>query len=67
MWGPRVSVRLPLCLSPLKMAPVLEKKLLGAAGTGDTMENSNEDDEGQNLWYARTLKVSRSAADLAGS
>lgn len=49
------------------MAPVLEKKLLGAAGTGDTMENSNEDDEGQNLWYARTLKVSRSAADFAGS
>ncbi len=31
------------------------------------MENSNEDDEGQNLWYARTLKVSRSAADFAGS
>jgi len=49
------------------MAPVLEKKLLGAAGTGDTMENSNEDDEGQNLWYARTLKVSRSAAVCARS
>lgn len=56
-----------LCASPLKMAPVLEKKLLGAAGTGDTMENSNEDDEGQNLWYAHTLKVSRSAADFARS
>lgn len=56
-----------LCASTLKMAPVLEKKLLGAAGTGDTMENSNEDDEGQNLWYARALKVSRSAAVCAGS
>lgn len=63
----RQSVCASLCASPLKMAPVLEKKLLGAAGTGDTMENSNEDDEGQNLWYARTLKVSRSAADFAGS
>ncbi|TKS70262.1 hypothetical protein D9C73_004330 [Collichthys lucidus] len=29
------------------MAPVLEKQLPGAAGTGD---NNNEDEEGQNLW-----------------
>lgn len=47
------------------MAPVLEK-LLGAVGTGDTMENSNEDDDGQNLWYARTLKQSESEFGFAG-
>lgn len=29
------------------MAPVLEKRLPGAAGAGD---NNNEDEEGQNLW-----------------
>lgn len=51
------SVCASFCASLLKMAPVLEKKLLGAVGTGDTMENSNEDDEGQNLWYARTLRL----------
>ncbi|KAG2469742.1 DC1L2 protein, partial [Polypterus senegalus] len=32
------------------MAPVLEKKLLGAGGAIDTLDNSNEDEEGQNLW-----------------
>ncbi|XP_051755612.1 cytoplasmic dynein 1 light intermediate chain 2 isoform X1 [Ctenopharyngodon idella] len=47
------------------MAPVLEKKLLGAAGTGDTMENSNEDDEGQNLWTSILSEVStRSSSKL---
>uniref|UniRef100_A0A8C1F5J0 Dynein light intermediate chain n=1 Tax=Cyprinus carpio carpio TaxID=630221 RepID=A0A8C1F5J0_CYPCA len=47
------------------MAPVLEKKLLGAAGTGDTMENSNEDDEGQNLWSSILSEVStRSSSKL---
>lgn len=47
------------CASLLKMAPVLEKKLLGAVGTGDTMDNSNEDEEGQNLWYAGNLRLSK--------
>ncbi|XP_057194104.1 cytoplasmic dynein 1 light intermediate chain 2 isoform X1 [Triplophysa rosa] len=47
------------------MAPVLEKKLLGAVGTGDTMENSNEDDEGQNLWSSILSEVStRSSSKL---
>ncbi|KAI7814861.1 Dynein, partial [Triplophysa rosa] len=46
-------------------APVLEKKLLGAVGTGDTMENSNEDDEGQNLWSSILSEVStRSSSKL---
>uniref|UniRef100_A0A8C2EWY4 Dynein light intermediate chain n=1 Tax=Cyprinus carpio TaxID=7962 RepID=A0A8C2EWY4_CYPCA len=59
------SVCASLCASPLKMAPVLEKKLLGAAGTGDTMENSNEDDEGQNLWSSILSEVStRSSSKL---
>lgn len=54
-----------LCASTLKMAPVLEKKLLGAVGTGDTMENSNEDDEGQNLWSSILSEVStRSSSKL---
>lgn len=44
--------RLPLWLGlRYKMAPVLEKKLLGAAGTeGHTMDTSAEEEEGQNLW-----------------
>ncbi|XP_013981955.1 cytoplasmic dynein 1 light intermediate chain 2 isoform X1 [Salmo salar] len=47
------------------MAPVLEKKYLGAAGTGDTMENSNEDEEGQNLWTSILSEVStRSSSKL---
>ncbi|XP_030621625.1 cytoplasmic dynein 1 light intermediate chain 2 isoform X1 [Chanos chanos] len=47
------------------MAPVLEKKLLGAAGTGDTMENNNEDEEGQNLWSSILSEVStRSSSKL---
>ncbi|XP_026071260.1 cytoplasmic dynein 1 light intermediate chain 2-like isoform X2 [Carassius auratus] len=42
------------------MAPVLEKKLLG-----DTLENSNEDDEGQNLWSSILSEVStRSSSKL---
>lgn len=33
------------------MAPVLEKKLLGAAGTeSHAMDTNAEEDEGQNLW-----------------
>ncbi|XP_066569828.1 cytoplasmic dynein 1 light intermediate chain 2 isoform X2 [Amia ocellicauda] len=40
------------------MAPVLEKKLLGAAGAGDTLEISNEDEEGQNLWSSILSEVS---------
>ncbi|XP_045065953.1 cytoplasmic dynein 1 light intermediate chain 2 isoform X2 [Coregonus clupeaformis] len=47
------------------MAPVLEKKFLGAAGAGDTMENSNEDEEGQNLWTSILSEVStRSSSKL---
>ncbi|KAJ8417770.1 hypothetical protein AAFF_G00226130 [Aldrovandia affinis] len=47
------------------MAPVLEKKLLGAAGAGDTLENSNEDEEGQNLWSSILSEVStRSSSKL---
>uniref|UniRef100_A0A8C8C057 Dynein light intermediate chain n=1 Tax=Oncorhynchus tshawytscha TaxID=74940 RepID=A0A8C8C057_ONCTS len=47
------------------MAPVLEKKLLGAAGVGDNMENSNEDEEGQNLWTSILSEVStRSSSKL---
>ncbi|XP_067104804.1 cytoplasmic dynein 1 light intermediate chain 2 isoform X1 [Osmerus mordax] len=47
------------------MAPVLEKKLLGAAGAGDTMENNNEDEEGQNLWTSILSEVStRSSSKL---
>lgn len=38
---------MPLWLLNEKMAPVLEKRHPGAAGTG---ENNNEDEEGQNLW-----------------
>ena len=47
-----------------KMAPVLEKKLLGAAGAGDTMENNNEDEEGQNLWQVEVLLNSHACAIL---
>uniref|UniRef100_A0A6Q2YX14 Dynein light intermediate chain n=1 Tax=Esox lucius TaxID=8010 RepID=A0A6Q2YX14_ESOLU len=48
-----------------KMAPVLEKKLLGAAGAGDTMENNTEDEEGQNLWTLILSEVStRSSSKL---
>uniref|UniRef100_A0AAY5KFW0 Dynein light intermediate chain n=1 Tax=Esox lucius TaxID=8010 RepID=A0AAY5KFW0_ESOLU len=47
------------------MAPVLEKKLLGAAGAGDTMENNTEDEEGQNLWTLILSEVStRSSSKL---
>ncbi|KAI1889898.1 hypothetical protein AGOR_G00167650 [Albula goreensis] len=47
------------------MAPVLEKKLLGAAGAGDTLENSNDDEEGQNLWSSILSEVStRSSSKL---
>ncbi|XP_076856700.1 cytoplasmic dynein 1 light intermediate chain 2 isoform X2 [Brachyhypopomus gauderio] len=47
------------------MAPVLEKKILGAAGTGDGMDNSNEEDEGQNLWSSILSEVStRSSSKL---
>ncbi|TRY69775.1 hypothetical protein DNTS_006005 [Danionella cerebrum] len=47
------------------MAPVLQKKLLGAAGTGDAMENSTEDEEGQNLWSSILSEVStRSSSKL---
>ncbi|XP_059370118.1 cytoplasmic dynein 1 light intermediate chain 2-like isoform X2 [Carassius carassius] len=42
------------------MAPVLEKKLLG-----DTLENSTEEDEGQNLWSSILSEVStRSSSKL---
>lgn len=34
------------------MAPVLEKRLAGAAGAA---ENNNEDEEGQNLWQVLLL------------
>ena len=44
-----------LCRCRNKMAPVLEKKLLGAAGAGDTMDNNSEDEEGQNLWLVFVL------------
>ncbi|XP_039619028.1 cytoplasmic dynein 1 light intermediate chain 2 [Polypterus senegalus] len=40
------------------MAPVLEKKLLGAGGAIDTLDNSNEDEEGQNLWSSILSEVS---------
>ncbi|XP_006641284.1 cytoplasmic dynein 1 light intermediate chain 2 isoform X1 [Lepisosteus oculatus] len=40
------------------MAPVLEKKLLGAAGAADTLEINNEDEEGQNLWSSILSEVS---------
>ncbi|KAG5849303.1 hypothetical protein ANANG_G00108510 [Anguilla anguilla] len=54
-----------LCGYSNKMAPVLEKKLLGAAGAGDTLENSNEDEEGQNLWSSILSEVStRSSSKL---
>ncbi|KAG7468560.1 hypothetical protein MATL_G00144250 [Megalops atlanticus] len=47
------------------MAPVLEKKVLGAAGAGDTLENTNEDEEGQNLWSSILSEVStRSSSKL---
>ncbi|KAF7688142.1 cytoplasmic dynein 1 light intermediate chain 2 isoform X1 [Silurus meridionalis] len=48
------------------MAPVLEKKLLGAAGTeSHTMDNSAEEDEGQNLWSSILSEVStRSSSKL---
>ncbi|XP_064168670.1 cytoplasmic dynein 1 light intermediate chain 2-like isoform X1 [Anguilla rostrata] len=47
------------------MAPVLEKKLLGAAGAGDTLENCNADEEGQNLWSSILSEVStRSSSKL---
>ncbi|MCJ8747173.1 hypothetical protein PDJAM_G00150420 [Pangasius djambal] len=48
------------------MAPVLEKKLLGAAGTeGHNMDNSAEEDEGQNLWSSILSEVStRSSTKL---
>uniref|UniRef100_A0A669CTM7 Dynein light intermediate chain n=1 Tax=Oreochromis niloticus TaxID=8128 RepID=A0A669CTM7_ORENI len=45
-----------------KMAPVLEKQLPGAAGTGD---NNNEEEEGQNLWSSILSEVStRSSSKL---
>uniref|UniRef100_A0A674NES9 Dynein light intermediate chain n=1 Tax=Takifugu rubripes TaxID=31033 RepID=A0A674NES9_TAKRU len=45
-----------------KMAPVLEKRHPGAAGTG---ENNNEDEEGQNLWSSILSEVStRSSSKL---
>ncbi|XP_033898794.1 cytoplasmic dynein 1 light intermediate chain 2 isoform X1 [Acipenser ruthenus] len=40
------------------MAPVQEKKLLGAAGAPDTLENTIEDEEGQNLWSSILSEVS---------
>uniref|UniRef100_A0A3Q4BQK5 Dynein light intermediate chain n=1 Tax=Mola mola TaxID=94237 RepID=A0A3Q4BQK5_MOLML len=44
------------------MAPVVEKRLAGAAGAA---ENSNEDDEGQNLWSSILSEVStRSSSKL---
>ncbi|XP_072236847.1 cytoplasmic dynein 1 light intermediate chain 2 isoform X1 [Leuresthes tenuis] len=44
------------------MAPVLEKQLPGAAGSGD---NNNEDEEGQNLWSSILSEVStRSSSKL---
>lgn len=44
------------------MAPVLEKQLPGAAGTGD---NNNEEEEGQNLWSSILSEVStRSSSKL---
>eukprot|EP00066_Takifugu_rubripes_P019154 XP_011608420.1 PREDICTED: cytoplasmic dynein 1 light intermediate chain 2 isoform X1 [Takifugu rubripes] len=44
------------------MAPVLEKRHPGAAGTG---ENNNEDEEGQNLWSSILSEVStRSSSKL---
>ncbi|XP_017313971.1 cytoplasmic dynein 1 light intermediate chain 2 isoform X1 [Ictalurus punctatus] len=48
------------------MAPVLEKKLLGAAGTeGHSMETNAEEDEGQNLWSSILSEVStRSSTKL---
>ena len=46
-----------LCGHRNKMAPVLEKKLLGAAGAGDTLENNNEDEEGQNLWQVPVISA----------
>ncbi|KAG9341359.1 hypothetical protein JZ751_019465 [Albula glossodonta] len=47
------------------MAPVLEKKLLGAAGAGDTLENCNAEEEGQNLWSSILSEVStRSSSKL---
>ncbi|KAM9493211.1 cytoplasmic dynein 1 light intermediate chain 2 isoform 2-T2 [Clarias gariepinus] len=48
------------------MAPVLEKKLLGAAGTdGLSMDTSAEEDEGQNLWSSILSEVStRSSTKL---
>ncbi|XP_060767105.1 cytoplasmic dynein 1 light intermediate chain 2 isoform X1 [Neoarius graeffei] len=48
------------------MAPVLEKKLLGAAGTeSHTMDTSAEEDEGQNLWSSILSEVStRSSTKL---
>uniref|UniRef100_A0AAY4AZK0 Dynein light intermediate chain n=1 Tax=Denticeps clupeoides TaxID=299321 RepID=A0AAY4AZK0_9TELE len=54
-----------LCRCRNKMAPVLEKKLLGAAGPGDAMENGAEDEEGQNLWSSILSEVStRSSSKL---
>ncbi|XP_042349269.1 cytoplasmic dynein 1 light intermediate chain 2 isoform X1 [Plectropomus leopardus] len=41
------------------MAPVLEKQLPGAAGTGD---NNNEEEEGQNLWTSILSEVSTSSS-----
>ncbi|KAJ8400450.1 hypothetical protein AAFF_G00395740 [Aldrovandia affinis] len=47
------------------MAPVQEKSLLGAAGAGDTLENDNADEEGQNLWTSILSEVStRSSSKL---
>uniref|UniRef100_A0A3B5AT60 Dynein light intermediate chain n=1 Tax=Stegastes partitus TaxID=144197 RepID=A0A3B5AT60_9TELE len=44
------------------MAPVLEKQLPGAAGSGD---NNNEEEEGQNLWSSILSEVStRSSSKL---
>ncbi|XP_075877107.1 cytoplasmic dynein 1 light intermediate chain 2 isoform X2 [Nelusetta ayraudi] len=41
------------------MAPVLEKRLPGAAGAG---ENNNEEEEGQNLWTSILSEVSTSSS-----
>ncbi|MGH0119623.1 UNVERIFIED_CONTAM: hypothetical protein FKN15_058074 [Acipenser sinensis] len=40
------------------MAPVQQKKLLGAAGAPDSLENTIEDEEGQNLWSSILSEVS---------
>uniref|UniRef100_A0A8C9S444 Dynein light intermediate chain n=1 Tax=Scleropages formosus TaxID=113540 RepID=A0A8C9S444_SCLFO len=47
------------------MAPVIEKRTLGAAGASDARDNNTEDDEGQNLWQSILSEVStRSSSKL---